>query len=187
MGLHSSYQDRCGKFLFNRFYWFSKKITFKKSFLQLSRLPFNSNCPAGYVVAIIFQWILCICADLILTIVDTIGIATYLFVTAITKDIKCILKAIQGHSKNRTECKHIYKKFIEFVNLHAALKQLSGVCETCGSWKGFEVQDFSLFFNPQNCDQLFGDFPTISNLSLSEQHFFNMLCAVAHSNGTSCV
>lgn len=56
---------------------------------------------------------------------NSIGIAAYLFVLAVTEDIKHILKAIDVNSTTDNNCKQTNELIVEFVDLHADIKQLS--------------------------------------------------------------
>lgn len=61
----------------------------------------------------------------IIMILLAIGIAGHLFATEVTKDIKCILQAIDENSRTKERRKRIYKQFREFIDVHSAIKQLS--------------------------------------------------------------
>lgn len=115
-----------GKFRSVCFYsCFIVKKTFFASNLLLCRLPFDWKCPSGYLVAIVLQWFAMIYACFSIMIVITTGIASYLYLNAVTKDIKCILKPMNKRSNSKNHCKHIHKHFIDFIDLHSAIKQLS--------------------------------------------------------------
>lgn len=89
------------------------------------RLPFNWNCPVGYLIAISLEWTLLayVCFTILILVVS--GIAVYLFATTIIKDIKSILKVIDKNSRIRKNRKTILKQLIEFIDLHSAIRQLS--------------------------------------------------------------
>lgn len=76
-----------------------------------------------------------------------IGILCFLFTIAITKDMKCILKTIARNFKTKRRRKLIFMQFIEFIDLHAATKQLSCVPQKFPSiWNcSLSINNFSPF------------------------------------------
>lgn len=91
------------------------------------RLPFNWKCPTGYLIAVALQWISLTYIFYSAMIVTTYGIAGYLFVTAVTEDIKCTLNTIDEILKTKTTSKLIFKQFTGFVQLFSTIKQLSAL------------------------------------------------------------
>lgn len=118
---------------------------------NICRLPFNWQCPIGYMIAIILQWIAFtyLCFSAMLT--NMTGFTFFLFVTAITKDIKCILNAIDEKSEIENEPKQIYNQFAEFVDLYGAIKQLSCIYSvqswTYKRWQSFPEIEISPTFD----------------------------------------
>lgn len=54
-----------------------------------------------------------------------IGIAAFLFMIALTKDIQCILDAIDQNARFKRKRAHISAQLVEFVELYSDVKQLS--------------------------------------------------------------
>lgn len=171
----------------------------KRYELYHSRLPFNWHSPMGYLISVALQWTLVTCVCFSIMIVNANGTASYLFATAITNDIKCVLKAIDKNSKSKKRHKHIYKQFTEFLDLHSAIKRLGYtktvthklhlIClnERSNSHKFFNVKLLVLISFFQNCVQFFRSISTTLHGALFTQPLNNMLCNVNRSNRISWV
>lgn len=77
------------------------------------------------------QWIFSAYMSFAIIIPITIGMGIYSFVIAITDDVKDILKAIDENSRIKKGRKQIFNQFIEFIDSHAATKQLSFTKKNC--------------------------------------------------------
>lgn len=151
-----SYQFRCGELILVIVSpMISEKLLLKIRFRfnSIWRQPFNwHRHPIGYVFAVTSQWIAVSCVCFSVSILLAVGIAFFLLMFAITKDLKCILKVIEKNSCAKTRRKQIFKQFAEFIDLHAAIKQLSFV--VCGTNETFLlifngiVSDFSDLYKP---------------------------------------
>lgn len=89
------------------------------------RFPFNWKCPFGYLVAVILQWISFTYICLVMMIMIAVGIGAFVFMTAFTKDIQCILHAIDENSRFKRKRRLISLQFVEFIDLYWDVKQLS--------------------------------------------------------------
>lgn len=78
-------------------------------------------------MAIILQWISLTYVYFWIMILNAAGIAFFLFVNAIIKDIKLILKPINKNSNTKKRRQQIHKQFVEFIDLHSTIKELSCV------------------------------------------------------------
>lgn len=127
--MHLSCRFSCGK------HSFQSSIAFFESdenFLPFQihheqRLPFNWKCPSGYLIAIVLQWISLTYVFFTIMILLSCGIAGYCFAIAVTEDIKCTLNIIEENVKTKVGRRRINRQFAEFIESHAAIKQLSCV------------------------------------------------------------
>lgn len=94
-------------------------------FSLFERLPFDCNCPFGYLIAIILQWIAVTFVQFTVMILTAVGITLYPFGIALTEDNESILHMIDRDAKVKATRLQIYQKFTEFIDLHSNTKQLS--------------------------------------------------------------
>lgn len=59
--------------------------------------------------------------------VTSLGIASFLDEISLTEDSKGILRSIDENSKLKKNLPNLYAQFIEFVDVHSAMKQLSSI------------------------------------------------------------
>lgn len=87
--------------------------------------PFDSQTPAGYVVAVISQFTACIFVFLFLANVTSLGLGAFIFLTAMVKDSKGILNLISTMAKHKEKHSKLFKPIVHFMDLHSDLKELS--------------------------------------------------------------
>lgn len=97
----------------------------KKNFCScFLRLPFDSNNPVGYLIAVIIAYVLVGCAYFIIACTLGLGIGAYWFAISSTKEIKHTLHLIndKAHRNLSNKLKVLFSKFIYGYGI---VKQLS--------------------------------------------------------------
>lgn len=77
------------------------------------------------MVAVCLEWISYTYVCFIMMIMVAVGIAAFLFMISLTKDMQCILDAIDKNSKIKRKRSKIPLQFVEFIELYSDGKQLS--------------------------------------------------------------
>lgn len=93
--------------------------------LQKSRFPFETTNPLGYVVVVVFQYIVFIYAMSILSCLTTFGIDAYMFAVSVTKDITIRLHAVNRCVISEEHQSTIFEHLSDFIQIHSRLKELS--------------------------------------------------------------
>lgn len=96
-------------------------------FLLQNRFPFDVHNPIGYLIAFIIEYSICIYTYLLGACTLSLEIGLFWIATSVTKEIHCILSTIKEKMEANED--HLNEElrafFPEFMNTHAALKQLS--------------------------------------------------------------
>lgn len=120
-------QFHCGKFHFKKIRNVSVKLLKKVSFfLLLTRFPFDTNKPMGYLIAVIFEYIVFGYEYFLDACTLALGIGAYWFVIALIKEIQHILQSINEKAQaNLNQSEVLMVLFTEFIDIHEIVKQLS--------------------------------------------------------------
>lgn len=136
----------------------SYSLQLKNLFAQgrncFQRFPFDWKTPFGYFIAVAFQLMIVKVPLRIIGCFLSIGFAAFIIAITVHKDLKDCLKLINANLKSEPLRGQIRKQFIEFIDLHANMKQLS--FEDSGK-QSVLTFTFSLYFS-----SLMSDLSTIS-------------------------
>lgn len=93
--------------------------------MNVCRFPFDWKNPFGFFMATTLQYILASYGLFIGVCILALAIGVYLFGNAMSKCIKEILFAISEHSNAEIDRSVLLEQFIEFIQYHSRVKQLS--------------------------------------------------------------
>lgn len=104
---------------------FPEYLLFKLIHTQIHRCPFDTKNPFGYLVAVIPQTILASYHFYFTGTITAFGIGTYLFLFSPIADIRSGLTPTDEKTKMEKSRLRDMKHLCEFIEIHAASKQLS--------------------------------------------------------------
>lgn len=119
---------------------------------HFERLPFDWKNPVGYLIAVLCQCTLLINAFRYVACLMTLGIASYIYTFKLLDEALRILPAINDSvkkSKTHQQQQHTFKLLVNFIRLHADIKQLSelhsiSMADQCWRYIFVLIYDFRL-------------------------------------------
>lgn len=94
--------------------------------LPQKRFPFDSNNAIGYLIAVILEYVFASYEYFVIACTLALGIGAFWVAMSLTKEIKRIVHSINHKTKAKMSQSHeLMHLFLEFVDAHAAVKQLS--------------------------------------------------------------
>lgn len=118
--MHTNTSKLCLKLLSNPMkclYFFSRSNT---------RFPFDSNNPTGYLIAVLIEYVIVTYEYIMITCTLGLAIGAFWFIISVTKEIQHILHSINDKAQaNEDQSNEMQILFAEYIDAHAALKQLS--------------------------------------------------------------
>lgn len=87
----------------------------------INRFPFDWKNPFGYLIAVITEYMIVMSSVLTAGSALTCGIGFYLFIIAMSKNIKANLRSMDRKA-DRKRRNHILKQLIEFLAFHSRVK-----------------------------------------------------------------
>lgn len=94
-------------------------------FVPNYRVPFNWKNPNGYLMAVLFEYVLTIYMFVFLECVLSLGITAFLFEVAVIEYLKNNLNSIKNKSSKSHEGQlKTIEKFSNFIEIHSMMKQL---------------------------------------------------------------
>lgn len=91
-----------------------------------TRFPFDSNNPTGYLIAVLIEYVIVTYEYIMITCTLSLAIGAFWFIISVTKEIQHILHSINDKAQaNEDQSNEMQRLFAEYIDAHAALKQLS--------------------------------------------------------------
>lgn len=95
-------------------------------FLAANRFPYEWNSPVGYLIVIIFEYIILGYQLFIVACTLALGVGAFVFATSISKEIQRILHSINYEARrNERQSNGLEVLFFEYLGAHGFVKQLS--------------------------------------------------------------
>lgn len=107
---------------------FAKLSKYPAFFLLLKRFPFDFKNPIGYLIVVMVEYAILGYEYFIISCTLALGIGLYSLVISIAKEIQSILQSISEKTQakaNPSTQSQLTNLFIEYINAHADIKQLS--------------------------------------------------------------
>lgn len=108
--------------------------------------PFDWKTPVGYSIAVMVQFVVARLTMRFIGCFLSIGVASFAFSLSVCKDLKYILNSIDIDMKAEPLKCQIKQQFIEFIDLHTCMKQLSPFENSDEEIDHFECLSFFFFF-----------------------------------------
>lgn len=115
--------------------WMNKQVT--NVFLCISRFPFDCKNLAGYLVAVLLEYLFTVYEFVYVGSFTIYGFGFFIFFFAACRDIIRNLELINKHAKSKKRRPKIFKQLVTFFRYYSDVKELS-LISSCG---------FSLVFN----------------------------------------
>lgn len=121
--MHSNYRTECGN-VYNKMEFFVKANHYFL-FNAIQRIPYKTDTPIGFSIAILMQYIFIVDIMTIIECFVLIGISTLPIIFAMTNDIVIELNGINMCLKYKKLRLKMAKQFIKLVQFHSDTIQLS--------------------------------------------------------------
>lgn len=114
---------QCGKLYQIESYFFQIFSFWRLNFF--ARFPFNTKCPAGYLVALLLQYTAVTYVFSVIVCLVSVGIGFFSVVVLLARELRHTVKAMNNNAKSKDKRNQVIKQLPDFIQTYSTSHQLS--------------------------------------------------------------